>query len=685
VYHPPSSDGPALISHLFQSLAAVETRYPNHGIIIAGDFNRLKTNSIQKHFKMKQLVKSPTRLNATLDSILTNLHDFYSLPVHLPPFGLSDHHTIIVKPRERLTSRACKKTIKVRDKRTSNKQALGRYLNSIDWIVIDELDTCNEKCELFNNLAHIGLDSITPLKEIRINTADAPWMTQKIKTLIQKRQKAFCNDGKNSITYKYYRNAVNRERKAIKSQYYKSNIQDLKGEKPSSWWKEVKRLSGMTNNKGDTLNHLNVHELEDLSLEEKANAINTALLQPMLENAVASNLTCMQLEDNPAFPHVSEQRVLQYLLKVNPAKSSGPDEIPGWFLREYADIIAPPICNILNTSFSEQKLPSVWKLANVCPIPKCKPVVNMGKDLRPISLTSCISKLAEDIVVCDYVKPAVLKVIDDSQYGGIPKSSTTMALISMIHNWTQGTDGNGATVRTLLFDYRKAFDLIDHSILISKLKSLELPVSVINWIIDFLSNRYQRVRLVDSCFSEWRLVPSGVPQGTKLGPWLFLIMINDLRVDGACMWKFVDDTTASEAIPKGKLGNIQSTVDKLSTWSTSNKFQLNADKCKELRISFAKQQSNINPVIVNNNPIKVVDSAKLLGLTISNNLTWNLHIADVVKKTSKKLYFLVQLTRAKLPTNDLLLFYTTSSFLESDLYNNYIELLDFKLLENIPL
>lgn len=170
---------------------------------------------------MKQLVKSPTRFNATLDLILTNLHNFYSTPVHLPTFGLSDHHTIIVKPTEGLTSRLCRKTIKVRDKRTSNKQALGRYLNNIDWTVINQLDTCNDKCELFNDLVHIGLDLITPLKEIRINTADAPWMTQKIKTLIQKRRKAFCNDGKNSMTYRYYRNAVNRERKASKSKQFK--------------------------------------------------------------------------------------------------------------------------------------------------------------------------------------------------------------------------------------------------------------------------------------------------------------------------------------------------------------------------------------------------------------------------------------------------------------------------------
>ena len=125
----------------------------------------------------------------------------------------------------------------------------------------------------------------------------------------------------------------------------------------------------------------------------------------------------------------------------------------------------------------------------------------LEKDLRPISLTPCISKVAEEFIVEDYVKPAILDIIDASQYGAIPNSSTTMALISMLHHWFINTDGNGATIRTILFDYRKAFDFIDHTILVKKLGNLNIPRSIINWIIDFLSHRTQRVKLADSCFS----------------------------------------------------------------------------------------------------------------------------------------------------------------------------------------
>ena len=104
----------------------------------------------------------------------------------------------------------------------------------------------------------------------------------------------------------------------------------------------------------------------------------------------------------------------------------------------------------------------MWKLADVTPLPKKKPVKELKKDLRPISLTPCISRVIEGFIVHDYVKPAVMSVIDDSEYGVIPNSSTTMVLIAMLHNWSINTNGNCATVRTILFHYRKAFDFIDH-------------------------------------------------------------------------------------------------------------------------------------------------------------------------------------------------------------------------------
>ena len=122
----------------------------------------------------------------------------------------------------------------------------------------------------------------------------------------------------------------------------------------------------------------------------------------------------------------------------------------------------------------------------------------------------------------------------------------------MLHNWTKATDGTGNSVRVFLFDYRKAFDLIDHTILVNKICQLPIPSFVINWIIDFLTYRKQRVKLAKDCFSERGNVPCGVPQGKKLGSWLFIPMINDLKLSEFSYRKYVDDTTASETVPKNQ-------------------------------------------------------------------------------------------------------------------------------------
>ena len=138
---------------------------------------------------------------------------------------------------------------------------------------------------------------------------------------------------------------------------------------------------------------------------------------------------------------------------------------------------------------------------------------------------------------------------------------------------------------------------------------------------------------------------------------MFLVFINDLEINNVGnIWKYVDDTTTSEIVVKGANSNSQLIANTLTQWSSEIRVKLNSNKCKELRISFATNKPQLAPVVVSNHELECVESAKLLGVTICNNLTWNDHIDQTIKKASKRMFFLVQLKRAKVSRHELILF-----------------------------
>ena len=193
--------------------------------------------------------------------------------------------------------------------------------------------------------------------------------------------------------------------------------------------------------------------------------------------------------------------------------------------------------------------------------------------------------------------------------------------------------------------------------MVSKLKLLRIPIPTLNWITNFLTNRKQRVKLASDCLSEWGNVPAGVPQGTKLGPWLFVLMINDLRPDGVDQAKFVDDLTISETVPKSGVSTIQNSVNSIKEWSDNNSFRLHDGKCKELRIDFKQNRSIFSPISINDKQIEVVNEIKLLGMALKSDLRWNSHVHNIISKCSKRLYLLIQLKQANVAKKDILQFY----------------------------
>ena len=294
-------------------------------------------------------------------------------------------------------------------------------------------------------------------------------------------------------------------------------------------------------------------------------------------------------------------------------------------------------------------------------------MTDINKDLRPISLTSTLSKTAEDAMIKYDLKPAIILMVrlDCNQFGFIPGSNTTLALIALVHRWAETVDKVGGCVKSLVTDYRKAFDLIHHNILYEKLREIGLKPSTLNWISHFLKGRLQRVKLSLRIFSNWKPVNAGVPQGTKLGPWLFLLVINDLAIcndqfDGNMM-NYADDTNVSEYIvDHTDNSSLQEVTDSIVDWSRRNKFQLNPSKCKELVVSFKRNKPNFPPISINGSQIERVEKLSILGLSITRDLKWNDHVDKIVNRTSKRICLLKQLKKFGLSAGDRKCFYVAS-------------------------
>ena len=201
-------------------------------------------------------------------------------------------------------------------------------------------------------------------------------------------------------------------------------MKDLHGFKPRNWWGEVKQLCGSTkSSSGHDLTSI-LHP--DLVCDEPtlANKINQAFISVMDGYSPLPESVCVDINrDQPIT--VTEISVRRKLREISCARAGEPDDLPNWVLREFADILAAPVADILNSSFSEWKIPRAWKIADVSPLPKAPTVNDINKDLRPISLTSTLSKVAESFVIDADLKPALLSAIDPSQFGFIPGSCTT--------------------------------------------------------------------------------------------------------------------------------------------------------------------------------------------------------------------------------------------------------------------
>ena len=653
VYHPPNANHSTLYNHLSDSLDKILSVHPNAGIFLTGDFNKFKDNYVKQSYNLKQLVKEPTRGNNILDKIFTNMDQFYQNAKVLSPLGASDHSIVTSHPQVQKHYKAPTKfTVLKRSNDHNSKAVLVHAIKNINWNPLYAASLCEEKFSIFSNTLNDLLDAHLPVVEVKRCSNDKPWITDSFRAKVSQRQTAF-NSG-NKVEYNRLRNHVNRSSKQLKKRFYKNNVEDLKDSNPSEWWRKTKVLAGVKSNGNLCFLTNNVYNGDTKQLANDVNVFFqsvTKALQPLQPRTQPGNAT-----DIPSDYTIKVEDVENAMCKINVKKSTGPDDLPNWIIRDLAPVLSKPVASIFNASLVEAKVPSLWKSAIIAPLAKTKVPQDIETDLRPISLTSILSKVLESFVV-DWIYECVSEKLFNNQFGGIRNSSTAHALTKMLHDWHTAIHED-QSVRLLLLDYKKAFDLIDHNILLEKLKELNVPDFLVNWIGAFLCDRNICVR-INNEISDWLKINGSVPQGSKLGPLLYVIMINDLQIysDNFDLYKYMDDSSVSEFIPKDRVSKMQEAVDSVSVWSEKNNMQINPVKTVDMLISFHRSKLEVENLVINGTEIRRVDSTKLLGLIISNDLSWTLHVDEICKKANKRLFYLISLRRAGLSKADLTTYY----------------------------
>ena len=335
---------------------------------------------------------------------------------------------------------------------------------------------------------------------------------------------------------------------------------------------------------------------------------------------------------------------LTFLSNLNVNQSTGLDNIGPIILETSANVITPSRFFIVNKSISSGQFPTAWREAKVKPLFKSGSKDDIN-NYRPISILPTISKLTEKWVEKQFSQYLTdFKLLHKSQSGFRPKHSTNSALILMIIFWLKAIN-EGKAVGCGLVDLRKAFDFVDHEILLTKLRSYKCNDSGLSWFKSYLCNRTQPVSLNNN-LSDASNIIYGVPQGSILGPLLFLIFINDLPLyiqnNSSTVDLYAGDTTIyfSKHDELVLERNLQNSLGCLQMWCQQNGMILNIDKTKVMLITSRQKRTVLNDAVLklqytcNDIDISITTCDKILGINVDNNLTWNTHFNFLSQKLS---------------------------------------------------
>ena len=329
-------------------------------------------------------------------------------------------------------------------------------------------------------------------------------------------------------------------------------------------------------------------------------------------------------------------------------------------LKHCVEQLAPVLTDIFNSSLELQSVPAPFKSSIIVPVPKGSNPKTLN-DFRPVALTSVVMKVFERLVL-KYLKSVTETNMDPLQFAFRSNRGVDDAVAMALHSILQHLEHTRTYARILFVDFSSAFNTILPQRLYDKLlNNFGLDHSICKWILDFLLEREQVVRMND-IMSDPITLNTGAPQGCVLSPMLFSLYTNDCATDNpsAQRIKFADDTTMPGLISNADESAYRSEVDNLVSWCDQNNLELNTGKTQEVLVDFRRKREPVQPLSIKGEEIKQVSHAKFLGTTIASNLSWEQNCSSIKKKAHQRLYFLRQLKKFRMRREILYQFYKAS-------------------------
>lgn len=661
-YRPPNSN--ANFFNILSNLVSM-VEHKKCSIVLVGDFNAKHhswdPNSTSPNtagsqlqemildFCLTQVVQEPTRYSSdfvrrsVLDLFVTSRPDqVKNIEVTDP---ISDHCCIHVTLECVVQADQCKSSVTFPDYKNADWSGLRVELLQTPFLqAMAGTHDVDIAWQVWEQLFKEKIRKFLPFRSLCIRQKNASWMTSDLHRLSRQKKRLFrVALSRRSLSdwekYKICRNRCTTEFRKAKTNYFTKKSRELQEETDGShrWWSLAKRLCKISTQKQE------LADLEDKGIQVSMDVDKADLLANFFasqcsadsEDDALINAPFPLPEKHPTFQFgpVSEQTVLRHLLQLSPSKSTADNFCSNLILRECAPLISSSLAYLFNLSISTSSFPSAWKQAIVTPLFKQRGSRSDPSNYRPVSLLPAVGKVLDSIQSSRLLKYFLKhQLISNHQFGFLPGKSTVQQLIYVIDKWCRSCEC-GEAVHAVFLDFMKAFDRVWHHGLLHKLQANGIMYESVAWLRSYLSRRTIRVR-VGGALSSPQPINAGVPQGSHLGPVLFLVFINDLPTAMDISTEmYADDALLHRS--SSCLATLQPAITAAETWALSWHGQFGHAKTKLLLIN--EPAPSLHPVpFIESQEIDVVSTHKHLGITLTESLEWHTHVSQVISQGKKR-------------------------------------------------